>query len=328
MATGRASLRPREIRRNDLTKITTMKTKLTLVIATGIFLIPHRSQAGGSSSADYAITADTVNSAGTTLGSADYNCVASVGGIGGISGDATSGYTVKNGFPGQLYNVVAAAPTAPATTVNEGATLQLGVSQVMDDSTTLPLAAADATWSVASGPISGIDGNGLATAASVYQDTAATVRATWRSFTGTLDLTVININSDDYGLYANDGLPDEWQVRYFGLNNPLAAPTKDADGTGQTNLFKYVAGLNPTDNTSVFHTSVQPVAGQPNQKQIVFSPVLAGRTYTVVYNNTLTDPTWTPLAGATQSDSGQQRTVTDTVATGNTRFYKVRITLP
>jgi hypothetical protein len=41
------------------------------------------------------------------------------------------------------------------------------------------------------------------------------------------------------------------QVQYFGvgttgMGNPLGVPGADADGTGQTNLFKYTAGLNPT----------------------------------------------------------------------------------
>ena len=102
----------------------------------------------------------------------------------------------------------------------------------------------------------------------------------------------------------------------------------DADGTGQTNMFKYVAGLNPTDRTSRFVVDIQGVAGQPNQMQLVFYPIVLGRSYTVVTKNKLTDPTWVPLSNYTQADNGQQRTVTDLGFSGGKKFYKVNISKP
>ena len=120
-------------------------------------------------------------------------------------------------------------------------------------------------WSVASGPLTGISASGLATAGIVYQDTAATAQGSYLGDTGTLALTVRNVNTDDFGMYAADGIDDAWQVQYFGLNNPNAAPNVDFDHTGQTNLFKYIAGLNPLDG-SRFTLSIAPVAGQPAQK--------------------------------------------------------------
>ena len=58
-----------------------------------------------------------------------------------------------------------------------------------------------------------------------------------------------------------DGLPDAWQIQYFGcVSCPQAAPGADADGTGQNNLFKYEAGLDPTDSNSVLRiTAIVPV---------------------------------------------------------------------
>ena len=100
------------------------------------------------------------------------------------------------------------------------------------------------------------------------------------------------------------------------------------DGTGQTNLFKYAAGLNPLDPTSRFMLVIHPVSGQPGQQRIVFSPVVAGRTYTVVSNTRLTDTNWVALTGTTQTDNGQQRTVTDFNAAGPGKFYRVRISTP
>ncbi len=45
----------------------------------------------------------------------------------------------------------------------------------------------------------------------------------------------------------NDGLPDSWQIQYFGsINNPNAAPGASPSGDGYPNWLKYSLGLDPT----------------------------------------------------------------------------------
>ncbi len=45
----------------------------------------------------------------------------------------------------------------------------------------------------------------------------------------------------------NDGLPDWWQIQYFGsTTNPLAAPNASPSGDGMPNWLKYALGLDPT----------------------------------------------------------------------------------
>jgi len=305
-----------------------MRLQSIFLVALGLAAFTCPASAASRASADYSISAESVDQGGATLTSANYSVNASVNDMGAPASEPTSGYLAKGGYIGQLFDVVGVAPTAPASTVNEGLTLQLGAAQVLDDATLQPFSPLLAAWNVVSGPISGITPNGLASAAIVYQDGSATVRTSYQGFTGTLSLTVLNVNTDDYGSYAGDGIPDDWQTQYFGQNNPNAAPNRDATGGGQTNFFKYVAGLNPTDHASVFHVNVQPVSGQPGQKQIVFSPVLSDRSYTVYYKTNLSDTTWTPLTGASQSDNAQERTVTDTSAAGKTKFYRVQISKP
>jgi hypothetical protein len=184
-------------------------------------------------------------------------------------------------------------------------------------------------WVGLSGPIISISAGGLATAGTVYQNSSASVQGTLAGKTGVLVLTVLEAIGDNFGTYASDGLADDWQVQYFGVGNPAAAPGQDPDGDGHTNLFEHNAGLDPTSSLSVFKLRLETVPGQPNQLKLVFSPRLADRTYVVQYRlDLVTGPDWAPLTGSSQNDSGQERSVTDLNATEAMKFYRVEVTKP
>ena len=102
----------------------------------------------------------------------------------------------------------------------------------------------------------------------------------------------------------------------------------DVDGTGQTNLFKYIAGLDPLDATSRFVLKAAEVPSQPGQKNLVFSPVVAGRTYTVVAKTDLLSPTWTPINGSVPIDAGSQRTITILPRVGRASSIRCRLPSP
>ncbi|MGZ4966336.1 MAG: hypothetical protein ACXV97_04100, partial [Chthoniobacterales bacterium] len=242
----------------------------------------------------------------------------------------TSGsYANKSGFVGELYEIVALSITASSNNLNETASRQLNAAPMADDSTTFAaLDPSTISWSIVSGPLASISLSGIATAGNVYQDTDASAGGTAQSLSGQLNLTILNVGTDDFGAYAGDQIDDSWQVQYFGQPpNPLAGPNVDADGTGQTNLFKFVAGLNPLDG-SRFTLSIQPMSGQPAQKNLVFQPLVSGRTYNVQFRTNLTSGSWGALTGTTQSDNGNQRTVTDLNASGAPKYYQVQISRP
>ena len=303
-----------------------MKTLPVLSLA--LLLVPSLALAKTRTSASYALTTETVDAGGARGTSASYSNRGSAGGVVGLSTVAAPVEVAKHGYIGQLYDIAGLAVTTAPTTVNEGGTRQLAAAQFLDDATTLPVNAAAVSWSVQSGPIASISSAGLVTAAIVYQDTAASVQGSYAGTTGSLGLTVLNVNVDDFGTYAGDQIDDAWQVQYFGVGNPSAAPGVDASGTGQTNLFKYVAGLNPIDPTSRFSLNIAPVVGQPTQMNLVFSPRLSDRTYTVTATPDLVTGSYVPLASSSTSDSGPQRTVTDLAATGARKFYRVEIAKP
>jgi hypothetical protein len=302
-----------------------MNLRLLLALA----LLPAAAPAAPRSSASYTIATDTADAGGKRATSAAYTNDGSAGGIAGLSTVAAPAETAKHGYLGQLYDVTGLTLTAVSLNVNETATDQLGAWQVLDDATFLAVPATSVAWSVASGPLTGISTGGLATAGSVYQDTPANAQGIYLGQTGSLGLTVKNVNLDDFGSYAGDGLDDAWQNQYFGLNNPNAAPAADPDGDGQTNLFEFTAGLIPTDPQSRFTFTIQSVPGQPTQKKLIFAPRLTDRTYVIKAKASLLVGSYLPLANpSTPSDSGQERTITDLSATGAMKLYQVEITKP
>ena len=118
-----------------------------------------------------------------------------------------------------------------------------------------------------------------------------------------------------------------WQLQYFGSTNAVQAqPAADADGTGQNNFFKFVAGLNPTNPASVFAFNVASVPGEPTEANLVFRPVVAGCTYTPLFSTNLLAGPWATLTtGSAPVTNGGQITITDTNATRPQGFYQIEI---
>lgn len=142
-------------------------------------------------SADYGIALEALGDGGRAA-SADYVNDGNFSGIIGVSAPVGGGIVNKSGYAGQLYDVVGLAVSAPSdpASVDSGGTVQLTASYLLDDGSFLPVAG-PVTWQVVSGPISGIDANGLATGAAVTENTDAVVSGTFGGFTGQLTLTVV-----------------------------------------------------------------------------------------------------------------------------------------
>lgn len=304
-----------------------MNPPARLLPALSLSLLAAAAHAGPRNSGNYSIPTDSTDAGGKRVTSAAYTNDGSVGGITGISSVAAPAETAKAGYLGQLTEVTALQLAASPATVNETSTRQLSAAQLLDDLTTTAVPAASISWSAQSGPLTGIDSSGLATAATVYQNAAAIVQGSYAGAIGSLGLTVLESIPDNFGSYAADGVGDDWQFQYFGQSNPNAAPLLDPDGDGQNNRFEFTAGLIPTNPLSRFLVTIAAVPGQATQKQVVFDPIVAGRTYTVKTSPDLSAATWTTLAGSTSSDNGSQRTVTDTSTAGR-KFYKVEVVKP
>jgi hypothetical protein len=116
-------------------------------------------------------------------------------------------------------------------------------------------------------------------------------------------------------------------LQYFGsTTNTAADPAADADGTGQNNCFKYVAGLNPTNPASLF---MRQVALASNLPSVNFGPLMSNRLYILQRSTNLLHGGWEPLATLTGPPTNSNRmTLADTNPTPSARFYRVNISLP
>jgi hypothetical protein len=284
-----------------------------------LLLATIAAQADSRTSANYSLSADTIAAGGGQVSSVNYGIVCSIGLAAGVSGSTSP---VMNGVTGLSL-------TATTSSLDEGTTVQLAAWAELDDGTLLEIPASGVLWSVQGGPLTGVDGGGIAVAGRVYQDTQATVQGSYLGKTGVIGLTVVNVKPDDFASYAGDGIDDAWQVRYFGQPpNANAGPDVDFAGTGQTNLFKYIAGLNPLDR-SRFSLSIEPVPADPGRKNLIFGPIAAGRSYVVTSSPDLPGGTFTPLSHPSPHiDNGNQRTITDLDASGSRKFYRVEIVKP
>jgi hypothetical protein len=279
----------------------------------------------GTASTDYSVEVDCLLPGGRCTGGV-YRVDASVG---DISGQGTGADCLaRQGYAGQLYDVVGLALAASPTTVDEGATRQVSATAVLDDLTHLASLPAGVSWSVAGWPLQGVDTAGLVTAARVYAMTTGTVEAAGFACTGTLALVVLDVDDDDFDIYAADGLPDDWQVVHFGIGNTNAAPGADPDDDGQDNEFERVAGTAPTNRTDFFSLWIAHHDPRGDRtRDVLFEPRLADRVYRVLFSTNLLDGTWSNLVGFTVMDNGLRRIVVDTNAVEPVKHYRIGITL-
>jgi uncharacterized repeat protein (TIGR03803 family) len=219
--------------------------------------------------------------------------------------------------PALATNIVGTTQTVVATITTNGVA-RIGVS---------------VNFNVIAGPnagrsgsaITGANGQGSFSYTGSTNRGIDTVRAISLGATGTA--TRVWIDRDSVG----DGIPDWWRGQYFGGNgtttNSQSCATCDANGTGQNNLFKYVAGLNPTSSASVFVFSIQTVNSQ--QKNLIYGPIAVGRTYAPQFRTNLVSGTWAALTGFSGPTTNlNQVTITDQNATQTSRFYRIEISFP
>lgn len=160
-------------------------------------LIAAPALAAAQSSANYTVASTVVDAGGTCSASASYSNDGSFGGFGGVVTASNPSEVARTGYAGQLYEAIAFTLSAPATNLNEGASMPLTAFQFLDDGTVSP-ANSLVQWSF-TGPIAGVNVAGIVTAANVTQNTPATVQARLEGWTAALNLMVVDIDAEPPG---------------------------------------------------------------------------------------------------------------------------------
>jgi hypothetical protein len=136
--------------------------------------------------------------------------------------------------------------------------------------------------------------------------------------------TVVGCSSSFDG--DGNGLPDAWEALNFRATG--IDPAAICANGMNTMLDAYVIGLDPNDPASRFHLRIEPVAGQPTQRRLVFSPCFDDRTYGILASTTLEPDSWTLLTDGIPEGVGHERAVTDPDAGADRTFYRVKIIKP
>ena len=214
-----------------------MNSRNTLgVLLVAAFLGSHPGSAAGaaSSSANYTISADSVDTGGAQASSTNYASTGSAGEISGIATVTSPSETIKSGYVGQLYQVTGLLLNS--TFANNGSTQQLIAMQTLDDGTAIVLLGNSQTWNVVAGQLPA----GL----------------TLNPSTGVISGTPSGSGSYSFTILVTDGLGNsaqqtfstpqtfsQWEAQYPQLTetSPSATPLND----GVDNLLKYVFDIDP-----------------------------------------------------------------------------------
>jgi hypothetical protein len=126
-----------------------------------------------------------------------------------------------------------------------------------------------------------------------------------------------------------DGMPDWWMWKHFmhltAMAEDRSRATDSADGTGTSNLFKYVADLDPTNPLSVFQ--IVAFSNRPPNR-IVWFLGSSNRVYTLNWSTNLASGSWANVPGqANVIGSGSLTSLSDTNV-ASSRFYQVSVQVP
>jgi hypothetical protein len=121
-----------------------------------------------------------------------------------------------------------------------------------------------------------------------------------------------------------DGLPDAWELAHnldprdaTGDNGALGDP----DGDGMSNWKEYLSGTGPRDASS--YLRIEAVDAVEGAVRIHFM-AMAGRTYTVLYCESIESGTWVKLADVpAQSSTGEIELPDSEAGVAATRFYRL-----
>lgn len=306
------------------------------------FVFTTGATASSRRSTDYSMLHETADQGGKLASSTNYNADGSVGDVAGYSAVASPAERANHGFIGQLADATGIQFAATPATINEESTRRITGALAFDDETTATLEPTLVSWSM-TGPLLSLAIGGLGTgnpsdqyleasAGTVYDDTGATVDGSYAGFAGSIGLTVLDTLPDNYGLYAADGIGDDWQIMHFGFDSANAAPTLDGDHDGLSNFAEFAFHSDPAT------TNIFPVVSVRNGAVFEYTYTRSvealnnGLQFVVQWSDSLLSSDW-HTSGVTQSilsDNGTTQQVKATVPAAGAmkKFVRLAVSPP
>jgi hypothetical protein len=133
----------------------------------------------------------------------------------------------------------------------------------------------------------------------------------------------LQIAVDSNGDWDGDGLPDAWELQYFG-HPTNAVSSNDSDGDGSTDKAEFISGFNPTNPASYFSiTGFERPAGSSNL--VLHWPAVEGRLYHALWANSLTGDFSTIVSNMPHPRTSCTVNVNQAESAG---LYKVEVKFP
>ncbi len=168
------------------------------------------------------------------------------------------------------------------------------------------------------GSVVQVDGNTtMAIISGLQPGTTYTCRISYRLTDNRVSPLSIPASGRTYGADGNtDGIPDEWQVSYWGATaSKWGAPGDDSDGDGMSNYQEFLAGTDPRDAASSLKTEVQTVQGALYFKW----NTVPGKVYQMQFSSDF--QTWTNLGAQRMAVSGEDSVFVEQSA--GLGFYRI-----
>jgi PKD repeat protein/phosphodiesterase/alkaline phosphatase D-like protein len=163
-----------------------------------------------------------------------------------LPGDEGAGKTNRMVTYNYTITPQATAPAANfiATPTSGGAPLSVTFTDTSTGTIT------NRSWDFGDGATTNLTGTSLTHTYNFPGSNTVSLTVSGSAGSSTTNQLIIATSVDTVG----DGIPDWWRARYFGgdgtTTNASSCATCDLTGTGQNNLFKYSADLNPTNPAS------------------------------------------------------------------------------
>jgi uncharacterized repeat protein (TIGR02543 family) len=122
----------------------------------------------------------------------------------------------------------------------------------------------------------------------------------------------------------SDGLPDAWEIQFFGNISQNDSGDKDLDGV--SNINEYLAGTHPDSSQSSFRVGTITYNGQLSRVSLSWQSVI-GRSYRVMASTTLLSNSWQAVS-SDLAGTGGTLSFEEVESVNTAKFYRVEVRIP